>query len=321
MYGKCASVAEAENVFNGLVRHDTVSCTAMLSSYVDEGEYEKAMLLYSWMEREAATGGGMAVDLDDVMLVYVLLACRGAGTVEVCRRVHFAAVCAGLEASAAAGGGGSRRLLGSTLVHANAGLASLPDARAILDGLAVPETAAWNACMAGYASVGSSCEALALLCQMRSSRASPDLSTLGSLLSACNRDGSVDLGTRCFALLTQQSVSQGGGSRDPCDNSSRDPCDNSSRDPCDNSSRHHFVLLVDLLGRAGDFRRARDAMQRPPARDAASAACLCLVSAARMHADSGSASFAFARALDAQCADAAAYVLMSNLCADPLPSF
>eukprot|EP00250_Pteridium_aquilinum_P018875 c24220_g1_i1 orf=301-1065(+) len=50
MYGRCGSVSNAENVFCGLLEHDAVLWTAMLSVYVEQGHGEKALQLYRQMQ-------------------------------------------------------------------------------------------------------------------------------------------------------------------------------------------------------------------------------------------------------------------------------
>ena len=52
MYGKCGTIVEAENVFIGLNHIDIVSLNAMLSAYVNQGEGERALALFTDMRKE-----------------------------------------------------------------------------------------------------------------------------------------------------------------------------------------------------------------------------------------------------------------------------
>eukprot|EP00250_Pteridium_aquilinum_P035376 c9282_g1_i1 orf=40-873(+) len=52
MYGKCGTVAEAEDAFCALFPQDIVSWTSLLSAYVEQGQGEKALLLYRQMQEE-----------------------------------------------------------------------------------------------------------------------------------------------------------------------------------------------------------------------------------------------------------------------------
>ena len=180
-------------------------------------------------------------------------------------------------------------MVGSTLLHVNGGLGSMSDAKAIFNGLVMPDMAAWNAYMAGYAGVGNSEETLKLFGEMHKAEVLPDGSTFASLLSACNHDGVVDLGANIFASMGRLYGL--------------------------NKDINHFVLWVDLLGRAGDFVRAQNAMGGVP-KHAILAVSLCLMSASRTHGNIEVAKFAFNQILGLKSNDVAAYVLMSNMCVD-----
>eukprot|EP00250_Pteridium_aquilinum_P017094 c23452_g1_i2 orf=146-1054(+) len=52
MYGKCGSIVEAENAFCGLPSRDIVCWSAMLSAYAEQGQGEKALLVYRQMQEE-----------------------------------------------------------------------------------------------------------------------------------------------------------------------------------------------------------------------------------------------------------------------------
>ena len=52
MYGKCGTIDEAENVFIGLNHKDIVSLNSMLSTYLDQNEGERALALFTYMQKE-----------------------------------------------------------------------------------------------------------------------------------------------------------------------------------------------------------------------------------------------------------------------------
>ncbi|KAI5076068.1 hypothetical protein GOP47_0008133 [Adiantum capillus-veneris] len=68
MYGKCGDIAEAENVFTSLSECCVVSCNALLSAYVDQGEAERALRFYRQMLDES-------VSIDEHTFVFTLRAC------------------------------------------------------------------------------------------------------------------------------------------------------------------------------------------------------------------------------------------------------
>ena len=49
LYGKCGALLEAEDIFSGLVERDIVSWNVLISTYVQQGYGEKALLLYRQM--------------------------------------------------------------------------------------------------------------------------------------------------------------------------------------------------------------------------------------------------------------------------------
>lgn len=52
MYGKCGSIVDAKNVFDGVVHCDLVTWNAMISAYAQQGEADKAFQLYEQMRDE-----------------------------------------------------------------------------------------------------------------------------------------------------------------------------------------------------------------------------------------------------------------------------
>ncbi|KAA8535065.1 hypothetical protein F0562_030068 [Nyssa sinensis] len=70
----------------------------------------------------------------------------------------------------------------------------LDDARELFDEIPVRDVVSWNAMVAGYAQSGRFEEALALFQEMGRAKVMPNNSTLVSVLSACARSGSLELG-------------------------------------------------------------------------------------------------------------------------------
>ncbi|MCO5559295.1 hypothetical protein L7F22_012890 [Adiantum nelumboides] len=54
MYGNCRAVSEAEDIFTALSQHDTVSWTALLSSYLDDLQGNKVLSAYRQMHVEGS---------------------------------------------------------------------------------------------------------------------------------------------------------------------------------------------------------------------------------------------------------------------------
>ncbi|XP_031261225.1 pentatricopeptide repeat-containing protein At4g02750-like [Pistacia vera] len=75
MYANCGSVREAEKVFERISNPDTVSWTAMMSSYAQHGLSEDALRLFRKMEQ-------LGMKPNSVTLLCVLFACSHRGLVE-----------------------------------------------------------------------------------------------------------------------------------------------------------------------------------------------------------------------------------------------
>eukprot|EP00250_Pteridium_aquilinum_P028513 c37293_g1_i1 orf=79-2040(+) len=102
MYGKCGTVAEAEMVFTGLSKHNTITWNAMLSAYIDQGQGEMALHLYQYIQNKHVVP-------NHVTLICGLQACSETGCMGICWQLHYTITSAGHD---------SGDFLASTLIHA-----------------------------------------------------------------------------------------------------------------------------------------------------------------------------------------------------------
>eukprot|EP00250_Pteridium_aquilinum_P021965 c25273_g10_i1 orf=214-2037(+) len=135
MYGKCGTIVDAEELFKVLPHRDIVSWNVMLSAYVEQGEEEKAFLLYRQMAKES-------ISLDHATLSCTLQACSSLGSLEICNQVHFDVVSGGYDLATS---------VTAPLLHAYANCASMVDAQAVWNELCDPDIISWTTCIAGYA--------------------------------------------------------------------------------------------------------------------------------------------------------------------------
>ncbi|XP_062092408.1 pentatricopeptide repeat-containing protein At2g33680-like isoform X2 [Humulus lupulus] len=75
MYSKCGFITEARKIFESISNPDTVTWTAIISSYAQHGLVEDALLLFRRMEQ-------MGVKANAVTLLCILFACSHRGMVE-----------------------------------------------------------------------------------------------------------------------------------------------------------------------------------------------------------------------------------------------
>ena len=77
----------------------------------------------------------------------------------------------------------------------------------------------------------------------------------------------------------------------------------------------HYVIVVDILGRAGDFKKVENMLSKMPLQPDL-AFWLCLLGACRIHGNVQLGEYAYNLALHLQADEAALYVSMSNIYAD-----
>lgn len=217
------------------------------------------------------------VVLDDVTLTCMVQACASTGSLKTCKQLHFTILCAGYDQVPS---------IAATLIHAYGSCASMSDAHAFFDGLTESNIVTWNGCISGYAGGGSSITSLEMLTGLRAVGVGPDVVTCTSVISACTHDGLVTEGLDYF--------------------------DSMIKDDSIIPDLKHYGSLVDLLGRAGDFKRLQSMLKVLP-KPANLAMWLCLLGACRIHGNLEVGEEAFKSAVNMQPEDATAYVMMSNV--------
>lgn len=187
MYGKCGALVEAEYVFHTLSNIDTVCWTAMITMFVEQGNGERAIRLYSQMQADHAT-------VDDVALICILQACNDRGCLEVCEKLHF---------DISSGGCDESSTIVATLIDAYANCGSMADAQAILDKCRNADIVVWNACIAGYAQQENTAASLQLFEKLKRAGIKPDEVTYLAILTACSRSRLVAEGLKHFESMTR----------------------------------------------------------------------------------------------------------------------
>lgn len=193
MYGKCGSIAEAENVFVGLTQRDVVLFNAMLAAYVEQGQGERALQLYRQMHEEG-------VSLNERTLVTVLQACcllaekEAAVVVEGClTRVLASKIGQALHADARRKGFDSDVFVGNTLVSMYGTCWNITEAENIFGGLSKPDAVSWNAMLSAYMEQEQGEKVLQLYKKMQEKGATVDDTTLSYILQACCETGSMEI--------------------------------------------------------------------------------------------------------------------------------
>ncbi|KAL2485263.1 putative Pentatricopeptide repeat-containing protein [Abeliophyllum distichum] len=167
--------------------------------------------------------------LDRFTFATVLSACASVATLERGMEVHACAIRACLEYDV---------VIGSALVDMYAKCGRIDYASRFFMLMPVRNVYSWNTMISGYARHGRGNKALELFSQMKLEGQAPDNVTFVGVLSACSHVGLVD---QAFDHLESMTKMYGLTPR-----------------------IEHFSCVVDLLGRAGEFGKMEDFVDRMP---------------------------------------------------------
>jgi pentatricopeptide repeat protein len=280
MYGRFGELAEARAAFEELHQPTVVSWNALLSSYVEHGKADEALALYKRMQDEGE-GGGEGLLPNDVTLVCALQAAGDAGARELCYQIHFAALSAGFDSSC---------FVATTLIHAYGNSANVADLESVFCQMLCPGVEPWNARLTAFAAEGdraATATSLEAFEEMICTGIRPSKVSIFALLCACSYTGLVEKGLECFVSMN-------------------------ARDLGFSPELKHYVIAVDVLGRAGDFGKVEKLLSEMPLQPDL-ALWLCLLGACRIHGNVELGEHAYDRALRVQPDEAALYVSMSNI--------
>jgi pentatricopeptide repeat protein len=172
----------------------------------------------------------------------------------------------------------------------------MDDAKGIFEGCIRPDVVSWGACIAGYAAEGSFMASLRMFSSIELEGIRPNEVSFASVLSACSHSGLVSEALGYFdSMLGEYAISR---------------------------SMKHYINLVDLFGRAGDFGKLENMLANMPMQ-ADITVWLCVLGMCLRHGQLQLAERAFDNAVDLRPLESTAYVLMSNIYAiveqgDPL---
>ncbi|XP_024544791.1 pentatricopeptide repeat-containing protein At5g16860-like [Selaginella moellendorffii] len=198
MYAKCGSVTDARVVFDGMRRRDVVSWTALILGYVESGQEEVALALFSRSRSRGEGGSGSSYPCvpDARLFVAALKACTslitreeedGAG-INDCDRYRILETGNAIHHDAVASGHASNLFVQNSLLAVYAKCGSLASATRIFEAMAGHrDVVSWNSLMLGYVDSGEPRLALDLFARMtqRSVAISPDARTFLIAIKAC----------------------------------------------------------------------------------------------------------------------------------------
>ncbi|KAL5768980.1 hypothetical protein ACOSQ2_015763 [Xanthoceras sorbifolium] len=128
----------------------------------------------------------------------------------------------------------------TALISGYASKGCLDDAKQLFDEMPVRDVVSWNAMIAGYAQHGRYHEALAFFQEIRNENIMPNESTMVTVLSACARLGSLELGNRVHSWIEEHKLG---------------------------NNLHLVNALIDMYSKCGDLDKARALFESIEQRD------------------------------------------------------
>ncbi|XP_078438604.1 tetratricopeptide repeat (TPR)-like superfamily protein [Wolffia australiana] len=189
MYCKCGAMAEAQQIFDGMLERDMVSWTALISGYSTSATPEKAISLFPRM-----LAGGFFPNA--YTLASLVKACGAMANGPPVCTLHCFSVKYGLNSSV---------FVGSAMVDVYARQGRTDEARKLFLSLPAKNEVSWNALIAGFSREGDVDSAMESFVEMQRSSGFFKAShyTYSSMFVACARIGSLEQGKWVHAHLVK----------------------------------------------------------------------------------------------------------------------
>ncbi|XP_057826251.2 pentatricopeptide repeat-containing protein At3g26782, mitochondrial [Cryptomeria japonica] len=301
MYAKCCDLEKARSFFDKMSVRDTVSWTAMIVGYTQNGHMDEAMKLFQKMSERSIVSwtamiagyaqNGSSVEalklfqemksagvmLDSKTFASVLPACGNMVALGKGIEIHEEIIRNGFQSDVS---------VVNALIDMYAKCGNLGKAQKLFDEMNERTVISWTAMIAGYAMHGHGREALKLFKKMEDSGIRPNQVTFVCVLSACCHAGLAEEGIQYFNKMS----------------------DYYNVTPV----MEHYNCIVDLLGRAGCLDAAISFINNMPIKPDA-AMWGCLLSSCRIHNNIELGEQVAERLFELEPSNSGTYVLLSNI--------
>ncbi|XP_024515840.1 pentatricopeptide repeat-containing protein At5g16860-like [Selaginella moellendorffii] len=207
LLSKCGSMPQAHAVFDRIPCHSIVSWTVLTLGYVENGEPETALMLFSVMQDQQDFAPNSR------LYVAALMACASLATKEEGRLVDGRLVklrCLergmDVHSQSRTSGCDSVPFVANTLIDMYSKCGSLLDAKKVFDSTQARDAVTWTAMMLGYAENGEAEGALHMFVCMEQQGYSPRPQTFVAALVACGNIVALDAAKRIHAVICRQGV-------------------------------------------------------------------------------------------------------------------
>ncbi|KAL0926904.1 hypothetical protein M5K25_003157 [Dendrobium thyrsiflorum] len=302
MYSACRCVIDARLLFDEIPQRDVVLWNAMVAGYAKVGDADSARDLFGKMpERNLISWTSViagyaqmnradeaivffrrmqvedGIEPDEVALLSTLSACAQLGALDLGEWIHSFIDKHGLHKTIP---------LKNALIDMYAKAGNIWKAFEVFENMKSKNVVSWTTMIAGFALHGLGREALQLFNQMENEGMKPNDITFIAILSACSHIGDVDLGKRYFSCMKS--------------------CYNIE------PQIEHYGCMIDILGRAGCLREARDEVREMPFKPNA-AIWGSLLSASRISGDVEVGEEALRHLIEVEPENSGNYSILSNI--------
>nr|XP_043614414.1 putative pentatricopeptide repeat-containing protein At2g01510 [Erigeron canadensis]XP_043614415.1 putative pentatricopeptide repeat-containing protein At2g01510 [Erigeron canadensis] len=188
MYAKCDRFEEASVIFASLPHGSSVPWTAIISAYVQKGNYDEALQLFKQMRQAHVYG-------DQATFVSTLKASANLTSLSLGKQLHSAMVTVGCL---------SNVYCGSSLVDMYAKCGHIKEAIHVFKEMPSRNIVSWNAMISAYAQEGDGEATLRTFEELIKSGLHPDSVTFLGVFAACSHCGLIEEGLAHFKSMTQR---------------------------------------------------------------------------------------------------------------------
>ncbi|VVB09372.1 unnamed protein product [Arabis nemorensis] len=269
-YGKTGDLTSSCKLFEDSSVKNLVSWNTMILIHLLNGLAEEGLAYFSMSRRIGNT-------LDQAAFLAVLRVCEGIGVVKLAQGIHGLILLSGFNAN---------KCIATGLLDLYAKLGRLEDSSTVFLEIKCPDSLAWTAMLAAYATHGYGKDAIKHFELMVHYGISPDHVTFTHLLSACSHAGLVEEGKHYFETMSKRY-----GIEPRLD---------------------HYSCMVDLMGRSGFLQEAYRLIKEMPM-EASSGVWGALLGACRVYGNTQLGVKAAERLFELEPCDGRNYIMLSNI--------
>ncbi|TYJ46427.1 hypothetical protein E1A91_A02G120500v1 [Gossypium mustelinum] len=186
-YGKCGCLDDARGLFDEMPQRDGGSWNSMITAYARNGFGEKALFLFSKLNKEGLVP-------NEISFASVLGSCGVVLELSLSRQVHAMIVKYGHYKNV---------ILGSSLVDVYGKCGFISDARRMFDEIENPTIISWNVIVRQYIEVGDGEEAILMFFKMLRDDVRPLNFTFSNALVACSSMSALKEGLQIHGVVVK----------------------------------------------------------------------------------------------------------------------